>query len=128
MWTAPSSTTVGAVTIGGGCGRYGAVNNAEITVTPVPVQQGFCALYASTCGATNGFTSEAICNSTTFPLVRGASGSQSGNTLACREYHLGVAATFPVGSADRIAHCGHAGLTGAGVCSAQPTPAEFCTE
>eukprot|EP00041_Stephanoeca_diplocostata_P037982 m.1465415 g.1465415 ORF g.1465415 m.1465415 type:complete len:202 (+) comp25136_c0_seq14:1712-2317(+) len=52
----------------------------------------------------------------------------TGDSLACRHYHLGVAATFPSGSSQSQLHCGHAGPTGAGVCVGNPLPTEFCTD
>jgi hypothetical protein len=49
----------------------------------------------------------------------GTAGAMSGNSLACRTYHAGAAAT------DATLHCPHAGPTGAGTCGA---PCEgFCS-
>ena len=56
-------------------------------------------------------------------LKLGASGDSSGDTLACRVFHLGLATA----SADAATtHCPHASASGGGVCvSAQAT--SFCS-
>jgi hypothetical protein len=43
----------------------------------------------------------------------GMTGAASGDTLGCREYHAGLAASDPV------THCPHASLLGGSVCAAQ---------
>jgi len=50
----------------------------------------------------------------------GTAGATSGNTLACREYHLGAAKN------DKATHCPHASYGGGGICSASACDT-FCT-
>jgi hypothetical protein len=50
----------------------------------------------------------AICTDAAWPA--GTPGATSGNTIACRIYHAGVAASMP------MVHCAHTGATGGGVC------------
>ena len=78
----------------------------------------FCAQYQSTCvdtGLSSAFTS---CAADYMALAAGSSGDTSGDTAACREYHLGVAMTT-----DPDVHCPHAGPDGGGVCVG---PETFC--
>ncbi len=56
-------------------------------------------------------------------MAPGTSGDTSGNTAACREYHLSVAATDATAA---TIHCPHASPDGGGVCVASTPP--FCTQ
>ena len=71
----------------------------------------FCAGIMLTCtGPNEQWASAADCevDCGTWPL--GTEGDTTGNSLACRGYHLSVAMTDPA------THCPHAGPTGGGVC------------
>ncbi len=77
----------------------------------------------TTCTGSNAqFTSQASCEGTCSAWMAGTAGATSGNTLACRGYHLGVAAT---GTAAAATHCPHAGPGGGGACGANCEG--FCT-
>jgi hypothetical protein len=67
----------------------------------------YCALRVGVCGE-----NLAQCNTNCSMLdyvgyLQGNADATTGNTLDCRIYHSSVAATYPVGSTERIAHCGH---------------------
>lgn len=65
----------------------------------------FCADNVATCAGT--YTDAAACET----ICAGfADGDTSGNTLACRVYHLGAAAS------DAATHCPHTAEDGGGVC------------
>lgn len=72
----------------------------------------YCTTIMSTCSGDNAqYASETECLSSCSGFATtGADGDAAGNTLQCREYHLGVAAT------DAATHCSHAGADGGGVC------------
>jgi hypothetical protein len=61
----------------------------------------------------------AYCNSAKWPA--GVPDEMSGNTLACRIYHSGVA------KGDPVTHCPHGGPTGAGVCGKITTRSDAVT-
>ncbi|MEZ4265499.1 MAG: hypothetical protein R3F39_03900 [Myxococcota bacterium] len=75
----------------------------------------YCTDFLKNCtGGNNPYTNEQQCNNvcelySKFP--KGAVGTQSGNTVACRTYHAGLA-----GLADAGTHCRHAGPTGGNTC------------
>eukprot|EP00040_Diaphanoeca_grandis_P019366 m.102203 g.102203 ORF g.102203 m.102203 type:complete len:2059 (-) comp27392_c1_seq4:256-6432(-) len=86
----------------------------------------FCKAFISTCGdADELFSSQTECVANAGALIQGKSGATGGDTLSCREYHLGVAMEAP-SDADVKAHCGHASSVGNDVCVGNPTPEEFC--
>lgn len=68
----------------------------------------FCTDAVLTCPDqyTDSGTCMEICNG----FADGCDGDTSGNTLACRTYHLGAAAT------DAATHCPHVAQDGGGVC------------
>ena len=76
---------------------------------------GTCAAYCTTVMANcaTGHTQysgmdQCLASCTAFPV--GMAGAQTGDSLACRTYHAGAAATDPT------THCPHAGPSGDGVC------------
>lgn len=66
----------------------------------------FCADYATTCTDTAWDTCADDCAA----FTQGDVGATAGDTLECRAYHLGAAAT------DAATHCPHASADGGGVC------------
>jgi len=73
----------------------------------------YCTMVMSACSGDNTqYASTAECMSQCAELgwPTGTPGATSGNTLACRLYHAGVAAAMPA------LHCPHAGASGGGVC------------
>eukprot|EP00041_Stephanoeca_diplocostata_P037984 m.1465670 g.1465670 ORF g.1465670 m.1465670 type:complete len:144 (+) comp25136_c0_seq27:742-1173(+) len=61
IWTAPSSTSSGSITIGATCGRFGTVYSAEVAVHAAAPVVGFCAQYISTCGTSMGWATTGAC-------------------------------------------------------------------
>lgn len=67
-----------------------------------------CADAQTTCAGT--YTDAAACETACASYADGCDGDTSGNTVACRAYHLGAAA------ADAATHCPHVAEDGGGVC------------
>ena len=96
----------------------------------VATPEDFCPYFVDVCGETasaGAWTTTASCMAGAQSMLSGRAGSTSGNTLACRAYHLGVAATS-ADDAGIVLHCGHASRSGGGVCSGQSTAEEFCSD
>lgn len=80
----------------------------------------YCGKMASVCTATDvqyqGLTGtcDSYCGTTNVWTV-GTAGDASGNTLACRVTHVGLAAAAMT-APEKTAHCGHAGPSGGDVC------------
>lgn len=75
----------------------------------------FCAAVAAACtGANVQYASENECMTACAGWPVGTEGATSGDTLACRMYHAGVAATDPQPD-NANTHCPHAGADGGGV-------------
>jgi hypothetical protein len=74
----------------------------------------FCAAVQAACtDANEQYADEAECQTACATWDPGTPGDTAGDTLACRIYHVGVAAT--PGMAGE--HCPHAGPDGGGVCT-----------
>jgi hypothetical protein len=75
----------------------------------------YCTEFLKNCsGGNNPYTNEQNCNNVCELYAKwpkGAVGSQSGNSVACRTYHSGLA-----GLADPGTHCRHAGPSGGDTC------------
>jgi len=73
----------------------------------------YCTAVAANCsGAEAQYGSTATCLAACAAFPQGTLGDMSGNSLECRAYHAGAAAS------DATTHCVHAGPGGAGVCGA----------
>ncbi|WAS90107.1 hypothetical protein [Nannocystis punicea] len=73
--------------------------------------QMYCAAMMASCTGTNAqYPSNESCLGACGGLPPGSPGETSGNSLACRAYHAGMA------SIDPGVHCVHAGPSGAGAC------------
>lgn len=71
----------------------------------------YCTKIAKTCvGANKQYTAPDVCLAMCANLEPGAAGAVSGNSLACRLTHVGLAVNDPV------THCPHAGPLGTGTC------------
>lgn len=71
----------------------------------------FCAIDLHVCnGANAAYASESACVTASGSWAPGTPGDSAGDSLACREYHLGVATSNPA------AHCPHTADDGGGVC------------
>ncbi|MDQ3031506.1 MAG: hypothetical protein M3Y87_03750 [Myxococcota bacterium] len=80
----------------------------------------YCGRIMTACTGDNAqFASMDNCMDTCGAYDEGTIDDMAGNTLGCRIYHAGVAATDPV------THCSHAGPLGDGVCGAACE--SFCT-
>jgi hypothetical protein len=90
-----------------GCAKTEDTDETDTTDTSVSACATFCADYATTCAATVAFDD---CETACAGWAEGTEGDTSGNTLACRAYHLGAAST------DAATHCPHAAADGGGVC------------
>jgi len=78
---------------------------------PAPTCADYCALIATNCtGAVAQYSSEASCLGVCAEFPIGAASDTAGNTVGCRIYHAGAAATLG------LEHCEHAGPGGAGLC------------
>ena len=67
---------------------------------------------STNCTAANQqFVDSTACAAVCATYTPGMSGATGGDTLGCREYHAGLAASNPV------VHCPHASLLGGGVCA-----------
>lgn len=76
----------------------------------------YCNIVMSGCtpdAGTAQYASQAECLAMCAKLPVGTAGDTTGNTLGCRLYHAGVAASSPDAGA---IHCGHAGPYGGDVC------------
>ena len=94
---------------------HGAVDGGGVCIEPPPTCEEYCAAITTACTGDNAqYTDEAACVAycnTGAKLPPGTSADTAGNTIGCRAYHAGVAATT-----DPALHCAHAGPSGGGVC------------
>jgi hypothetical protein len=80
----------------------------------------YCASVMANCtGANQEYLDSATCLAMCRHFEPGVSGDTTQDSLACRTYHAGAAATDP------DFHCRHAGPVGGGVCGTDPC-APFC--
>jgi len=78
---------------------------------PAPTCADYCGDIQANCTGNNAqYSSEAICLATCAAFPLGTSADTMGNTLGCRIYHAGAAAS------DAATHCTHAGPGGDGLC------------
>ena len=95
---------------------HGGADGGGVCVDPAPTCADYCAAVTTSCtGDDAQYASEAAC--LTYcqgwaNLPAGTTADTSGNTLGCRIYHAGVAATPGMAAT----HCPHAGPTGGDVC------------
>lgn len=79
-----------------------------------PTCENYCKVVAKNCtGANSQYADEAACVSYCKQMAKlplGAESDKAGNTVGCRTYHAGAAASDPA------THCVHAGKTGGNVC------------
>ena len=95
-------STGGAAGSGGAAGTGGA---AAATCA------GYCDTLMKDCtGADAQYSSKDACSKGCDAYPKGSPGEKAGNSLECRAYHVGNVA------AGGVAHCGHAGPAGDGVC------------
>jgi len=96
---------------------HGAEDGGGVCVDPDPTCANYCSSITSACTGDNAqYASEQACLdycNTHGALPVGDAGAQSGNSIACRIYHAGVAAT---GEDAAAIHCAHAGPSGGDVC------------
>jgi len=97
--------------------------SSDDTTTPPPAAltcADLCTAVTAACtvtgtGGTIQFTDAAQCNAwcgTAYGWTAGTAGATSGNTIACRVTHAGLAVT----PGPATTHCPHAGPTGGGAC------------
>ena len=93
---------------GGGAGGGGAGGGSG-----APTCSAYCTAIMSNCtGINQQYSQLNRCQNACKAFPVGASADTSGNTLGCRQYHAGAAASAPA------THCVHAGPGGAGTCGA----------
>jgi hypothetical protein len=85
----------------------------------VCVAPPFCDSYQTTCVDTGLAAAYPSCTANLAAMSPGTAGATSGDTAACRAYHLSVATTT-----DPSVHCPHASAGGGGVC----VSAGFCSD
>ena len=94
---------------------HGSVDGAGVCAPPPPTCADYCATVTAACtGELAQYADEASCVTyceTWATLPAGEVADVSGNTIGCRMYHAGVAAT-----AEPEVHCPHAGPSGGDVC------------
>jgi hypothetical protein len=76
---------------------------------PAPSCTEYCTKIAANCTADAGqlqYASTAVCMAVCTSFPAGTAADTAGNTLGCRVYHAGAAAS------DAVTHCNHAGITG----------------
>ena len=124
----PQVTVVAAHGNGNTLAYHGATKKVTtIKSFRAPTQTSFCSDYIATCANVGpNAPPYSDCASTIETFRSGTPGSsEAGDTLSCREYHLGIAMTSP----DSVPiHCPHASPTGGGVCvnPPPPPPVDFC--
>lgn len=102
--TGGNAGTGGAASTGGNAGTGGAAAGATCA--------DFCADFFATCAdfPDPTWADAAACETDCATWTQGTPGDTSGDTLECRAYHVGAAAT------DAATHCPHAASDGGGVC------------
>lgn len=109
------------------CGHASAAGNDVCVETPTSRQ--FCDDFITTCGTSEGdWATTDQCQAAQLSTIAGADGATSGDTTACRMYHLGVAKMRNGIGAHLRTHCSHASSNGGGVCTGAPSVADFCAE
>ncbi len=115
---------VGALLVLGACGDTTDATTSDSAATtdgttPATTDGTTCAAEATTCAdfctdamatCVGTYADQATCETDCAMWEVGCSGETGGNTLGCRVYHLGAAAS------DAATHCPHAGPDGGGVC------------
>ncbi|MCC6527236.1 MAG: hypothetical protein IT373_31600 [Polyangiaceae bacterium] len=130
-----SITLVAAVAAVQGCKKDETTNNTTTTTTTSTTTTGtggsggtgptcaeYCQAAVDICGASQGtkqFEDTTACEDVCAFWDPGTPGAQSGDSLACRDSHVTLAAT------DAAAHCPHAGPAGGGICGTSQCDA-FC--
>ena len=92
----------------------------SMCVGPAPSDVAFCSTYSHRCAATNKSSTYANCTTAVADMAVGTKGDQTGNSMACRAYHLELAAANP------DLHCPHASSSGGDVCIGRFPPVSFC--
>ncbi len=96
---------------------HGSEDGGGVCSDPEPTCANYCAAVTDACTGENAaYGSEQACLdycNTFGQLPEGTAGATDGNSIACRLYHAGVAATS---DANAAIHCPHAGPTGGDVC------------
>ena len=96
---------------------HGSEDGGGVCVDPDPTCENYCGEVTSACTGDNAqYASEQACLdycNTHGKIPAGTAGDQSGNSIACRIYHAGVAGG---GDAQAAIHCDHAGPSGGDVC------------
>jgi hypothetical protein len=105
---------------GGGIDAPGGDGDAGIDAAGAPSCTEYCDRMAANCTSANlMYASRGDCEATCGKLPPGTVGMMSTNTMGCRHYHAGAAAT------NANLHCRHAGPGGDGACGANCEG--FCT-
>lgn len=86
----------------------GTTDTTDTTAACFTTCADFCTAAIATCEGT--YADETTCLDACAAWPCGTEGDQGGNSLACRDTHLGLAETDPT------THCPHAAADGGGVC------------
>ncbi|CAN5313698.1 hypothetical protein BH09MYX1_BH09MYX1_15440 [soil metagenome] len=119
-----SGTDTGGNTDGGT--TDGATTDGPVTTDAgVPTNcANYCALVQATCapnGPNGQYVDQATCEAMCAKFPAGDAGATSGNSFACRAYHVSVAAQ---NAGNATIHCPHAGPYGFGGCGSETE--NFC--
>ena len=98
------------------------------TSTGAPVEltcENYCGIYATACKDFAEYDNPEACLSQCKQCPPGEVNATAGDTLGCRLYHVGVAATT-----EPMVHCPHSGPNGAATCveAGAPTCEAYCTQ
>eukprot|EP00035_Acanthoeca_spectabilis_P014693 m.285059 g.285059 ORF g.285059 m.285059 type:complete len:755 (+) comp16200_c1_seq15:3773-6037(+) len=113
---------------GGAGGAGGSTTTTTTTTTQVLTPSNFCSMFMSTCGNGFGWNDANACQTSVTRYIDGTPGATSGNTLACRIYHLNVARQQIDGSPTESLHCSHASDSGNNTCVGAPSASDFCDD
>jgi hypothetical protein len=111
-WVAASGVLVAAMVLGAGCGNSGGETGAGGgSDAGTPTCEDYCTTVTKNCADANAvYVSKDVCLAACKELPVGTTADTTGNTLGCRSYHAGAAAS------NATLHCPHAGPGGAGYC------------
>ena len=111
--TSAAGGAAGTTSAGGAAGTS-AMGGAGGSAPSMACESYCTAIMGACTGADQQYTNMENCVNSCKAIPAGMAGDKSGNTLACRTYHSGLAA-MPGNAAT---HCPHAGPGGDGVCGA----------
>lgn len=108
---AAGAVLVASLALAAGCGNGSDTGGGGGGDAGGPSCDAYCTTVTKNCaGATAVYVSKEVCLAACKHLPVGTTADTTGNTLGCRAYHAGAAAS------NAVLHCPHAGPGGAGYC------------